>query len=99
MSTKNEYTFNPDNDFGFSAVSEDELKTIERELQAQVANKEKELEAVEQTYKGKLDQLYKTVMPLLENLTQSPEKSYLYWPDRSKKMASFIEKVKSIVND
>jgi hypothetical protein len=99
MSTKDEYTFNSSNDFGFSAVSEEELKTIERELEEKVANQEKELEMIEQTYKGKLEQLYKTVMPLLENLTQSPEKGYLYWPDRSKKMKDFIKKVNSIVND
>lgn len=86
-------------DFGFSAVSEDELKEREKMLQQQVHNQSKELEAIEETYKGKLEQLYKTIMPLLLNLAKDDNKEYIYWPDRTTKVNAFIERVKHIVND
>ena len=88
-----------DDDFGFSAVSEDELKSLERKLQQEVTEKSKELVAVEESYKGKLEQLYKAVMPLLKNLAKDSDKEYMYWPDRQKKMNEFIKKVEAIVND
>ena len=86
------------NDFGFSAVSEDELKAMERQLQKEVTSKEQALAEIEETYKGKLEQLYKMVMPLLVNLAKDDSKEYIYWPNRSQKMNDFISKVKKIVN-
>lgn len=86
-------------DFGFSAVSEDELKSLEKQLQQQVTQKNKDLETIEQTYKGKMEQLYKAVMPLLKNLAKDGDKEYIFWPDRQKKMQEFIKKVDSIVFD
>lgn len=86
-------------DFGFSAVSEDELKTIERELEAKVAKQEKQLEQVSKSYEEKLNTLYKMVMPLLKNLAKDSDKAYIYWPDRQKKMQDFIKKVEALVND
>lgn len=96
--TKIEYQLD-DNDFGFSAVSEEELKSLENKLKQEVTQKSQELLAVEETYKGKLEQLYKTVMPLLENLAKDSDKEYIYWPNRTDKMKGFISKVKKIVND
>ena len=86
-------------DFGFSAVSEEELRAIEKKLAQDVATKSQKLEQVEATYKGKLDQLYKTVMPLLNNLQKNPDKEYIYWPNRSEKIKEFIAKVNRIAND
>jgi hypothetical protein len=86
-------------DFGFSAVSEDELKSLERQLQQQVEQKEQELSLTSKEYKDKLEALYKLIMPLLMNLQKDNDKEYIYWPDRSKKMAAFIAKVNKIVND
>lgn len=88
-----------DFDFGFSAVSEEELKTIERELEARVASQEKQLEQVSKTYEEKLNTLYKMVMPLLKNLAKDADKDYIYWPGRQKKMQDFIKKVETLVND
>ena len=84
-------------DFGFSAVSEDELKSLEKQLQQQVTQKDKALEAIEETYKGKLEQLYRAIMPLLKNLAKDGDKEYIYWPERQKKMQEFIKKVDAIV--
>lgn len=86
-------------DFGFSAVSEDELKSLERELKQQVEQKEQELTLTSKEYKYKLEALYKLIMPLLLNLEKDPEKEYILWPDRSKKMSAFIAKVNKIVSD
>ena len=88
-----------DFDFGFTAVSEDELKTIERELEAKVAIQDTQLKEVAASYEQKLNTLYSMVMPLLKNLAKDAEKDYIYWPDRQKKMQDFIAKVQNLVND
>ena len=88
-----------DFDFGFTAVSEDELKALERELQQQVAEKDTQLENVAKTCEEKLNTLYKMVMPLLKNLSKDADKDYIYWPGRQKKMQDFIKKVETLVND
>lgn len=88
-----------DNDFGFSAVSEDELKSMERQLQQQVLQKEEELSLTSKEYKDKLEALYKLIMPLLMNLQKDDSKEYIYWPDRTKKMTAFIAKVNKIVEN
>jgi hypothetical protein len=86
-------------DFGFSAVSEDELKSLEKKLQQEVNQKEVALVKIEETYKGKLELLYKTIIPLLKNLAKDSDKEYIYWPNRTQKMQEFIKKVEQIVND
>ncbi len=86
-----------DTDFGFSAVSEEELKSLENKLKQEVTQKSQELINVEESYKGKLQQLYKTIMPLLENLAKDSDKEYIFWPNRTEKMKTFIAKVNSIV--
>lgn len=86
-------------DFGFSAVSETELKALERQLQAEVATKTTQLETVSKTYEEKLDTLYRMVIPLLQNLAKDADsKEYIYWPNRQKKMKEFIDKVEKLVN-
>jgi sugar-specific transcriptional regulator TrmB len=86
-------------DFGFSVVSEDELRSLERKLQQEVQEKSSSLIEIEKTYQGKLEQLYKAIMPLLKNLAKDGEKEYIFWPNRVEKMQQFIAKVESIVND
>jgi hypothetical protein len=84
-------------DFGFTAVSEDELKTIERELEAKVADRDTQLKQVAASYEERLNTLYKMVMPLLNNLAKDAEKDYIYWPGRQKKMQEFIKQVEALV--
>jgi hypothetical protein len=93
---KETYNLN-DNDFGFSAVSEEELKKLENQLKQEVNQKSIEIQQIEETYKGKLEQLYETVMPLLENLAKDSDKQYIFWPNRTEKMKAFIVKVNNIV--
>ena len=86
-------------DFGFSAVSEDELKSLERQLQQHVIQTEKQLTLTSKEYKDRMEALYKLIMPLLLNLQKDPEKEYILWPDRSRKMTAFIDKVNKIVEN
>jgi hypothetical protein len=86
-----------DFDFGFSAVSEDDLKAMERQLQAQVEQKDAALELTAKSYEEKLNALYKMVLPLLKNLAKDSDKDYIYWPDRQKKMTEFIKKIDTLI--
>jgi hypothetical protein len=70
-----------DFDFGFTAVTEDELEVVQN------ANDTTE----------KLEKLYKAVKPLLENLKANPEKDYIYWPNRVKKVEEFEKYIRSII--
>ena len=46
-----------------------------------------------------MEALYRLIMPLLLNLQKDDSKSYIYWPDRTKKMTEFIDKVNKIVEN
>lgn len=73
-------------DFGFTAVSEDELEAIQT------------AESSAAELQQRLDKLYNAVLPLLKNLKQNPDKDYIYWPDRVSKVEAFekhIQKIKS----
>jgi len=72
-------------DFGFTAVSENELEAIQ--------SAESSAAEVQQ----RLDSLYEAIVPLLKNLKQNPDKDYIFWPDRVAKVEAFekhIEKIK-----
>ena len=79
--------------------SEEELKALEKKLAADVKTKSQELVQVEATYKGKLEQLYKTVMPLLNNLQKNPDKEYIYWPNRKPVIEQQIDKILKLTRD
>jgi len=68
-------------DFGFSAVSEDELEIV------QAAENEKK----------KADLLYSAILPLLSRLKQNPEKDYIYWPNRLPKVQEFEKTLATIM--
>lgn len=95
---------NEDDDFGFSLVSEAELKSIEETLAKQVADKEAEAAKLADTVQStttqmqtKMEGLVKMVMPLLNNLMQDPSKEYIYWPDRSAKIKAFKAKLENYI--
>lgn len=88
---------NEDDDFGFSAVTEDELKELERETIQILQSKQSQSTVMAETYQQKMDNLYKAIMPLLNNLKKDPEKEYIYWPNRQDKLDAFIAKLNAIV--
>ena len=64
-------------DFGFTAVDEDELETV------QVTQKKAE------NTDERLNGLYNAIVPLLTNLKKNPEKNYILWPNRLDKIEEF----------
>lgn len=85
-------------DFGFSVVSEAELKQTELRLKEEIKQTKKQL-AAEQTYKKKLEQMHKMIMPLLLNLKKNPDKEYILWPNRVEKIDEFISKLDALLEE
>ena len=80
-------------DFGFTAVDEAELEAVQK------AAKQTESVASEATdVKDRLDKLYNAITPLLNNLKKNPEKEYILWPDRLKKVEAFETVLQKIYN-
>ena len=48
--------------------------------------------------KDKVQGLKDMIMPLLNNLMKNPEKDTIVWPDREKKIKSFIKKMDDYIN-
>jgi hypothetical protein len=85
-------------DFGFSAVTEAELKQYEKQ-QIESLFKHAQSTAVEaSTYKERLETMYKLVLPLIVNLSKDPEKEYILWPGRDKKLAEFKQRLDQLMN-
>ena len=95
---------NMDDDFGFSLVSEKELKAHEEMLKKKVEEQSKvvhettvQLQLTAEQAQQKLYGLRDMVMPLLNNLAADPTKEYILWPDRAAKIQAFIKKVNDFV--
>ena len=76
-------------DFGFTAVTEEELESTQT------------AKAAEATAAGtteRLDKLYNAVIPLLSNLKKNPEKEYILWPNRLAKVEEFETFITKIYN-
>jgi len=71
-------------DFGFTAVHELELESVQA-----AANSN----AVAQ---NKLEKMYKAILPLLDNLKKNPEKDYIFWPQRMGKIEKFEQMIEEI---
>lgn len=92
-------------DFGFSLVSEEELRKHENELKQQIDHHvqrvQKTIVDMNDKLNNKLAGVRDMIMPLLNNLAQSPEKDYIYWPgaDRTVKIQAFIEKFNTYIKN
>ena len=71
-------------DFGFTAVDEDELASVE--ISKKIAD---ESVATAEQLEARLDKLYNAITPLLNNLKKNPEKDYILWPNRLTKVEEF----------
>lgn len=71
-------------DFGFTAVDEDELASVE--ISKKIAD---ESVATAEQLEARLDKLYNAITPLLNNLKKNPEKDYILWPNRLNKVEEF----------
>ena len=75
-------------DFGFTAVDEDELASVE--ISKKIAE---ESSATAEQFEARLDKLYNAIIPLLNNLKKNPEKEYILWPNRVVKIEQFEAKL------
>ena len=78
-------------DFGFTAVSETELDAYQEaqsEIQ-KVSGEAGELQA-------RLDRLFSSIQPLLNNLKKDPSKDYILWPNRLEKIEAFEDMLQGI---
>lgn len=71
-----------DDDFGFTAVDEEEYNAI-------IAEKD---ETVEE-YKVRLQQVEKIIMPFLTNLLKTADQPVIKWPNRRPILESQIQKI------
>jgi hypothetical protein len=81
-------------DFGFTAVDESELESVQK-AQAEVSTTSADAQHAE----DKLNKLYNAILPLLTNLKKNPEKDYIYWPNRVGKVDEFEDMITKIVKD
>jgi len=85
------HTIDDDDDFGFSAISEEEYKAVITN-----AAKDAEYEASSLTasnYESRLLELEKIIIPFLEKLRDTGDKEYIYWPNRTPIIEKQIEKI------
>ena len=80
-----------DFDFGFTAVTEDELEVVKK-TQDSVNDAEQMATSAQDT----LDKLYNAIIPLLNNLKKNPEKEYILWPNRLEKVEQFEDHIQKI---
>jgi len=84
-----------DFDFGFTAVTEEELEAVQQ-AKENVAETEEGLDKLQE----KCDNLYNMIKPLLNNLAANPDKDYIYWPGdvRMKKIEEFSDQLDGVYN-
>lgn len=71
-----------EDDFGFSAVSEEEYNRVVAETEQTAEN-----------YKEKLVEVEKLIVPFLIKLLKTADKEYIYWPNRKPVIEKQIEKI------
>jgi len=69
-------------DFGFSAVSEEEYNSVINKTAATADD-----------YKARLDEVEKLIIPFLSKLYNTADKEYIYWPNRKQLIESQINKI------
>jgi len=87
-SIMNDY-LDAEDDFGFSAVSEEEYNS---EINSALSAGE---QAVDE-HKKRLMELEKLIVPFLVKLLKTADKEYIYWPNRKPMIEKQIEKIISL---
>jgi hypothetical protein len=78
-------------DFGFTAVSENELDAYQ-EAQSEI----QKVSGEAGEYHARLDKLFSAIQPLLNNLKKDPSKDYILWPNRLEKIEAFEDMLQDI---
>ena len=80
--------FDDSDDFGFSAVSEEEYNKVINET-ADTA----------EAYKDRLKEVEKLVIPFFTKLLKTADKEYIYWPNRKPMIEAQIQKILTLTRD
>jgi len=80
-------------DFGFTAVTEEELTTALPAVHQAEYDREHVIEM-----ERRLDKLHSAILPLLDNLRKNPESEYIRWPNRDEKIDAFESYIAKIVD-
>jgi hypothetical protein len=75
-------------DFGFSAVSEEEYNSVINKT-AQTAD----------DYKARLVEVEKIIIPFLTKLHSTGDKEYIYWPNRKPIIEKQIERILKLTKE
>lgn len=73
---------NLEDDFGFSAVSEEEYNSVINKT-AETAD----------DYKTRLEEVEKLIIPFLQKLYATSDKEYIYWPNRKPIIENQLNKI------
>ena len=79
---------NAEDDFGFSAVSEEEYNSV--------INKSAE---TADDYKTRLEEVEKLIVPFLQKLYATSDKEYIYWPNRKPIIETQLNKILKLTRD
>ena len=75
-------------DFGFTAVSEEEYNAVINDTTETADN-----------YKKRLQEVEKMIVPFLQKLHSTGDKEYIYWPNRKPLIEKQIEKILKLTRD
>jgi hypothetical protein len=84
-------------DFGFTFIDESEIDSEIKRVAEDAA--EEAATQVETSYKERLLQVEKLILPFLTNLTKDPEKVMIKWPNRKEVVEKQITKLLKITRD
>jgi hypothetical protein len=77
-----------DDDFGFSAVSEEDYNAVINE----------KADTVDE-YSARLKEVEKLVLPFFTKLLKTADKEYIYWPNRKAAIESQIQKILALTRN
>ena len=81
-------------DFGLSFVDE-EYEAV-KEDQGKLQQENKTSKGRVKDLEERLDLLYRSILPFLNNLCKNPENSTILWPNRVEKIEQFKDRLKNI---
>lgn len=84
-----------DFDFGFSFI-DDEIEEV-KEAASKLETVHADDQAAIEDLQNRLNLMYNSIVPFLDNLCKNPEKTTIFWPDRVKKIEAYKDRLLSIV--
>lgn len=98
-----------DNEFQFSLISENDIKANEEILKKRIEDTLRHVDELsllidtakntETVLNNKISKIRDYIMPLLDNLSEEPDKEYIYWENRVPQIKNFIKKLNEIIEE